>query len=276
MTPLSYPEAAAALPLTTIAGAIVGVLRILATTLLVAVGTVVLLLSALIPGRIRDARPAMWMSVWISRAFVAISGIRLDARGADALRAHRGFVFFNHVSYMDICVLLSVRPVRFLAASGVRKLPGIGWMATAVGTVYVDRGADSSREDARQRMKAAVERSPTPIALAPEGGVRHGPMVSPFRHGAFEVARDAEADILLAVIDFVPRGRAAWLDGESLISAYWRLAARTTPLVARIQALPPASGVIAAPPEAATASEARMDEALVRLWREDAAPEAVL
>ncbi|OZC03066.1 lysophospholipid acyltransferase family protein [Rubricoccus marinus] len=270
MTPLPYPEAAATLPPTTFAGALLGVLRLLATILLVAVGTVVLLLSALIPGRIQDARLAMWVSVWISRIFLAITGLKVDARGAEVLRAHSGFVFFNHVSYMDIVVLLSIRPVRFLATAGVRKIPGIGWMATAVGTVYVDRGEGSSREAARERMKAAVARSPTPIALAPEGGVRHGPLVSPFRHGAFEVARDADAEILLAVIDFLPRGRFAWLERESLVRAYWRLGARTTPVVARIVALPPASGVTVAPPEAAARSEARMDAALQSLWREDA------
>lgn len=266
--PLPYPDAAKRLPSITVSGALLGGIRVLLVGLLILAGLTILLIAALIPGRPGGARWSMWVSVWISRGFVLISGIRLRQRHPGALQDHAGFVFFNHVSYLDIVVLLACRPVRYLAASGVRRIPAIGWMARAVGTVFVNRGADASREQARADLRAAFERSRTPIALAPEGGVHHGPYVSPFRHGAFEVAAGAGADVLLVAIDFEPRGQAAWLPGESLIRAYWRLAARTQPLVARVVVIPPAGPVASPPPEAAAASEQRLNAVLERLWRE--------
>ena len=210
---------------------------------------------------------AMWVAVGICRLFVWITGIRMRGENLDALRAHRGFVFFNHVSYVDVIVILAVRPLRFLATVGVRRMPAIGWMARAVGTVFVHRGEGASREAARGDLHAAFERSPTPIALAPEGGVGHGPYVQPFRHGAFEVASGVGAEVLLVALDFWPRGRAAWLPGENLVRAYWRLAARTEPVDARIVALPPAAPVPRAPAVEAAEAERRIDAALARLWR---------
>lgn len=265
--PLPYPVAAERLHSPTAFGALVGAIRVVMTLVLIVVGLVVLLSAALIPGRPGGARWSMWVSVGISRLFLLLSGIRLRQRHAEALRAHRGFVFFNHVSYLDVVVVLACRPVRFLAASGVRRLPAIGWMARAVGTVFVNRGADASREKARDGLRQAFDRSPTPIALAPEGGVRHGPYVSPFRHGAFEVAADAGGEILLVALDFEPRGRAAWLPGESLIRAYWRVAAHTRPLTAHVVAILPAAAVTTPAPEAASEAEQRINAALDGLWR---------
>ena len=269
--PPPYPEAAARLPKTTASGAILGAVRVVAVSVVIVLGLPVLLVAAVLPGRPGGARASMWAGLALCRAFLWLTGVRLDVRNRDAMRRARGFVFFNHVSYLDILVLMAVRPFRFLATAGVRKIPFIGWMAQGAGTVFVERGKDASRKAAREHMTRAYHRSPTPIALAPEGGVQHGPGVAPFRHGAFEVASGAEAPVLLVALDFEPRGRAAWLPGESLIRAYWRLAARTSPLCARVVALPPAAIPNEAPEAEAAAAEARVEAALDGLWRESAA-----
>ena len=269
--PLPYPEAAAALPPTTAAGAALGALRVLAVLLLILLGTPAMLLAALVPGRPGGARPAQWVSMLLSRLFLAASGVRHEVQAPEALRAAGGFVFFNHVSYLDIMAVLAVRPLRFLATAGVRRLPLVGWMAQAAGTVFVARGKDESRRAARESLARASALSPTPIAMAPEGGVQPGPGVAPFRHGAFEVAADAGAPVLLVALAFEPRGRAAWLEGESLLRAFWRLAARTERVTARVVPLPP-EAIPSGPPEAEAAqAEARVDAALAGLWRRGAA-----
>ena len=261
----SYPDAARAMNPPGAAASALGVARCVATVLLLVVSLVPLGLAALVPLRWRGERLAMWVPGLISRSFLAISGLRLDVRHAEALRDLRGFAFFNHVSHLDIPVLLAVRPFRFLATAGVKKIPVIGWMARAVGTVFVHRGNEESRAEARLHLHRAFRRSPTPIALAPEGGVNPDADLRPFRHGAFEVARDAQAPVLLVALEFEPRGPAGWLEGESLLHAYWRLAARTEPTVAHVVALPPPRPVTGPPAEASDAAEVRIRSALAAL-----------
>ena len=197
----------------------------------------------------------------IARAFCRAMGLRLSVHGVEALRAHTGFVFFNHVSHLDIPVVMALRPVRFLATAGVRSLPAIGWMARAVGTLFVRRGDPSSRTEARADLAEAYRQSPLPVAVAPEGGVRPGPLPDAFRHGAFEVVRDLGARVLLVAVTYEPRGTAAWLEGESLVRAAWRLASHRGGATAHVDVLAPARPVD--DPEAeADAAQARVAEAL--------------
>ncbi len=215
----------------------VGALRVGATIGLAVVGLIALLVAALVPGPRATVRPVERVAVLVARACLWIAGIRRETTGAEALRAHDGFVFFNHVSYIDPVVLVAAAPMRFLSTQGVRRLPLIGPMATALGTIYVNRGRDESRAAAREALREAVRQSPVPVALAPEGQIGPGDGVLPFRHGAFEVAAEAEAPLLLVGLRFRPHAYVLWRDGEWLLQAYWRLCARTEPLVATLAVL---------------------------------------
>ncbi|HEX9952381.1 MAG TPA: lysophospholipid acyltransferase family protein [Rubricoccaceae bacterium] len=245
---------------------LLGVLRVAGVLALLAVGTVVLLVAALLPVRPRGVRLAVHVAVGISRLFISLTGIRLVVEGRETLRAHRGFLFFNHLAWLDPIALMAVTPVRFLATQGVRRIPFVGWIAAAIGTLFVNRGRDESREAARGALRAAVAQSPLPVALAPEGGIGPGPGVLPLRHGAFEVAQDADADVLLVALAFDPPGYAVW-EHETLVGPLWRLCARTGACTVRITAL--GAPVETRPPGGATAqalaaeATARFDAALV-------------
>ncbi len=217
-------------------GVVVGLGRVVATAGLLVVGAIAIVASAPF-GTAGRVRPAERAAQSLCRCLLAVAGIRLGVRGRERLASHRGFVFFNHLSYLDPLVLLAAAPMRFLATAGVRRLPLIGWMATALGTLYVERGHGASRESARGALCRAVRRSPVPVGLAPEGRIGPGPEVQPLRHGAFEVAAEAQASILLVSLQFDPYGHAAWLDGEWLLRAYWRLCARTRPVHATLRVL---------------------------------------
>ena len=241
----------------------VGAARVGATLVLAAVGTVVLGAAALVPWPRGRVRPAEWAAVGVARACLAIAGVRRETAGLGALRAHDGFVFFNHLSYLDPVVLVAAAPVRFLSTAGVRRLPFVGPMARALGTIFVDRGRGASRSAARDALRAAVHASPVPVALAPEGRIGPGPDVLPFRHGAFEVAADADAPVLLVALRYRPHPFVVWQDGEWVLRAYWRLCARTGPLTASLD-------VVGVAPEAgeaagrARAAEAVLNGAVVR------------
>ena len=214
--------------------AALGGVRVAAVVALLIVATPVLLLSALVPVRVGGVRLILRAGQAVCRAFLWVCGVRRVTDGAAELRAHCGMVFFNHPSFLDPLVLMAAVPVRFLGAAGVRRIPFVGPMAHAAGTLFVDRGDAESRAAARASMRAALADGAAPVALAPEGGIWHGPGVGPLRRGAFEVAADAQADVLLVALSYTDREHLRWDAGEWLLAPLWRLCARATPFVASL------------------------------------------
>ncbi len=66
-------------------------------------------------------------------------------------------------------LLVDILPTRFLAKAEVKQWPFIGWIGTAVDTVFVNRKDKTSREQARQSI-TALDHYP-PIVIFPEGGI---------------------------------------------------------------------------------------------------------
>ena len=245
------------------AAILLGVVRVAASLALLVGGTVAVLVAAMLPARPDAARPVDHLVRALCRALLAVAGVQRATAGLDRLAHHRGFVFFNHSSYLDPLVLVAATPMRFLATAGVRRLPFVGPMATALGTIYVHRGQGPSRAAARRDLREAVRRSPVPIALAPEGRIGPGPQVQPLRHGAFEVAADADAPIVLVALRFEPAPYAAWQDREWLLRAFWRLCARTTPVTASLTILGKVKpGTVADSPTRAREAEQVLNRAL--------------
>lgn len=219
---------------------LVGTVRMVSVLVLAAGGAFAVPLAALVPLRVRGVRPALWVAVALARLFVLLFGIRLRCADPGVLRRHEGLVFINHLSYLDPVVVEALAPVRFLSTAGVRRLPFIGWIARAIGTVFVDRKDEESRAASRRALIAdLVERPCPPIVIAPEGQIGPGDRVLPFRHGALAVAREAGVAVLPVVLHFAPLDAVAWLTDEWLLRAVWRLAARTTPFTATVTLLPP-------------------------------------
>ncbi len=210
-----------------------GRLTLMALALLA--GAMAILLTGWIPWHVRGVRLGAWPTRWLARVFLRLFAVQVAAPEAQTLVRHRGFVLCNHQSYLDIVLLVSLVPVRFLAKAEVRRYPVIGWIAWAVGTVFVDRRDRDSRLRARERL-ARARRYP-PVVIFPEGGIATEPGLQPFRHGAFEIAARGETPILPCVIIYEPAPVARWGD-ESLPAALWRLARHPRPLQARLVVLP--------------------------------------
>ena len=208
----------------------VGACRMAAAAGVLLAGAVAVTAAALWPTAPGRTRPAQRLGTVLARALLAAAGVRVRTDSRGALAQHRGFVFYNHVSYLDPVVLAAVAPMRFLATAGVRRLPVFGPVATALGTLYVHRGQSASRAAARRALVRSVRQSTVPVALAPEGQIGPGPGVLPFRHGAFEVAAQADVPVHLVALRFTPPAYTAWGDGEPLPRAFWRLCARTGPV----------------------------------------------
>ena len=133
---------------------------------------------------LRDAATRRW-----SRRLLAICNVRVEeAPGVPALE-HALFVA-NHISWLDIFVINSLHPCRFVAKAEIRAWPVVGWLAAAAGTVFIARG---NRRELRHIFKGIVsvlgqgER----VAFFPEGTVAQQGSVLPFHANLFEAAIDA-------------------------------------------------------------------------------------
>lgn len=131
----------------------------------------------------------MLIQSW-SHKLVTICGIKVEQRpGAPALE--HAMIVANHVSWLDIFVINSLLPCRFVAKSEIREWPVLGWLADMAGTVFLARG---SRRDLRTIFKSLVERlhAGERVAFFPEGTTATQGTVLPFHANLFEAAVDAK------------------------------------------------------------------------------------
>ncbi|MBX7213850.1 MAG: 1-acyl-sn-glycerol-3-phosphate acyltransferase [Thermoflexales bacterium] len=201
--------------------ALAGALRFGLAMVMLLIFTVIILLTAWMPIEVRGVRLAAWLTTAAARLAMLIFGVRYRCVDAEAIRRHRGFVFANHTTYFDILALVHVMPLRFLAKSGIRKLPLIGAVAAAIGTVFVDREQKASRAEARRQIGDAP--AYPPLALFPEGGIGKPGGLQPFRYGAFEISAAFCKPFLPVVIQYSHPMLFHWGD-ESLWHALWRVA----------------------------------------------------
>ncbi len=100
----------------------------------------------------------------------------------------------NHVSWLDIFVINSLQPCRFVAKSDIRDWPLIGWLCEKAGTIFIARGR---QRDVRRIYEGLVEsiHAGDRIAFFPEGTTSAQGQVLPFHANLFEAAIEAKAPI---------------------------------------------------------------------------------
>jgi 1-acyl-sn-glycerol-3-phosphate acyltransferase len=158
------------------------------------------------------------------RSFLLTLRVQVDVQNPEKIVQHQGFLFPNHVSFIDPLALMALVPVRFLGKAEIRSWPLLGWIASAIDTVWVARGSKESRSQARSAL-LDVPRTP-PIALFPEGGIHPtGLLLNPFRWGAFEIAINSQVPYLTCAMIYEQRDLVFWGD-ESLMTVVWRVASR--------------------------------------------------
>jgi len=165
---------------------------------------------------------------WAARMLV-ILGIRVVSRGrAPNVRAGGAMLVSNHVSWLDIHVLHSLLPVRFISKAEVRGWPVIGWLAEQVGTVFLVREKKSDAMRVNQVMANHL-RDGDLLALFPEGTTSDGREVLPFYPSLFQPAVEARAQIWPARLRYLdgegnPSEAAAYYGGMTLAESLWRVA----------------------------------------------------
>ena len=136
------------------------------------------------------------------RLFLRLFSVRIVERGRPA-GGRPTLVLVNHVSWLDIPVIGSLRPLSFIAKSEVAAWPVVGVLARLQRTVFIDRGrrkatAEVNREVARRLVQGDA------IVLFAEGTTGDGNRLLPFRSSLVGAARAALADPGLGRIALQP------------------------------------------------------------------------
>jgi 1-acyl-sn-glycerol-3-phosphate acyltransferase len=174
---------------------------------------------------------AQHVSTW-AQSFLKILDVRLHTTGS-AVRSGPLLVVANHISWLDILVMLAVQPVRFVSKREIKAWPLIGWLATNAGTLYIER---ASRRDAMRvvhQIAAALtvtdDLQPSIIAIFPEGTTSDGSVVLPFHGNLIQSALSAGAPVQPVTLRFLDADTGtisltpAYIDDDTLISSVWRL-----------------------------------------------------
>jgi len=155
---------------------------------------------------------AAWLHRWCQFA-CRVLGLRVTTRGTIP---SCGLLVSNHLSYLDIVILSSIRPCVFVAKRDVASWPLFGWLANAAGTVFVDRDRKFATPKSIDVIQATMTAGLV-VVLFPEGTSSDGSTVLPFKSALLESAVEVRCPIAAASIDY------ALSDGSVADEVcYWR------------------------------------------------------
>ena len=174
---------------------------------------------------------------------LAILKVRLKVSGRPpTVHAGGALLAANHVSWLDIYLLHSLLPARFISKAEVRGWPLFGWLAEAVGSVFLVREKKSDAMRVNQLMAEHLRQGDC-LALFPEGTTSDGSGLQPFFSSLFQPAVDAGAQVWPVYIRYLRQdgsrcAEAAYCDAMSL-GASLRKVLRLKVLQAEVHFLPP-------------------------------------
>ncbi len=165
------------------------------------------------------------ISRW-SKSLLQVMNIRVKIIG-DKPDSHAAGVTFvgNHISWIDIHVLNSVRAVRFISKAEVREWPVFGWLAAKANTLFIDR---TKKHDTGRIVEIATNSLIAGDCLCyfPEGTTTDGTELKVFKGSLMQAAINAQKPIWPFTIRYPsPDGSAntdlAYYGEMTLLESIW-------------------------------------------------------
>ncbi|MFD5537338.1 lysophospholipid acyltransferase family protein [Streptomyces sp. NPDC127079] len=202
-----------------------------------AVVALMLTAIALLPlgGRI----PAEWVRRFC-RLLVRAAGVRVRLTGS-APGTGGVLLVANHISWLDIPLLASVRPARMLAKQEIRTWPVAGTLVAGAGALFIDRDRLRALPGTVARIAGALRDGAAVVAF-PEGSTWCGRAQGRFRRAVFQAALDAGAPVQPVRLRYrLAAGGAstvpAYVGQDTLLASLWRVVS-TRGLVAEVDVRP--------------------------------------
>lgn len=100
----------------------------------------------------------------------------------------------NHISWFDIPVLASQKPLHFLSKAEVRAWPVIGWFTAKAGTLFIQRGVTGAAENSLNEITSCLKDGGS-VVVFPEGTTTDGSSLRNFHGRLLQAAINAQVKI---------------------------------------------------------------------------------
>ena len=211
------------------------------TFLIIWVGLGFLALLLISPLRTSNIKKKV-INYW-SKILLSLVRLRVICRGAkNELPAYPFIVVANHISWLDIFVLLSVLPVSFIAKIEIKNWFVLGNLVEMAGTIFIDRNRRKSiREVAKKIAQKSLDHKKS-YAFFPEGKTSPGKTIEKFHSGLFSLFFENQELTLLPVLikykkDDMFTEVCAYVDEMSLLESVFRII-KNPHLSAEVQIMP--------------------------------------
>ncbi len=124
-----------------------------------------------------------WFPVIFHRLLIWLLSIKIKHEGSQKKSKETNLFVCNHISYLDIPILGSTTPLRFVAKSEVKSWPIFGFLSKIAGTIFIKRLKSESvlQKNKILNLLSAGEK----ILIFPEATTSDGNRVLPFKSSAF-------------------------------------------------------------------------------------------
>ncbi len=194
-----------------------GAIRLFLRSVVFILLTISCTIVALIGGLIFGHRFALGTQQFWSVVMLKVFGVKTVLHGD---KPQVGLMMSNHQSYIDIWIIPKYAITVFVAKAEVKKMPLVGWGASAVNTVYVDRSSKESRSKTKDEILNRISKGRS-VIIFPEGTTGDGNGLLPLKPGMFHVAANNGFPIIPAAI-FYENSDLAWVGDDNMAGHFFR------------------------------------------------------
>ena len=163
---------------------------------------------------------------WWSGKLLRVLGVRLESPGPQSPAPR--LITANHISWLDIAAMHAVMPeARFVSKADIATWPLVGSLATAVGTLYIER---ASKRDALRVVHKTAEAlaAGETVAVFPEGTTGPGYPLLPLHGNLLQAAISTHTPLQPVVLRWHQPGQpyseaAQYIGQMSLMESLWRI-----------------------------------------------------
>jgi 1-acyl-sn-glycerol-3-phosphate acyltransferase len=167
------------------------------------------------------------LRIW-SRQLLEILDIGIRTEGQWPAHGEGGYLIVaNHVSWLDIFVLNTVYPSRFIAKAEVRSWPLIGWICKRSNTIFIERAIHQDTATVNRHISTLLNQGVC-VGLFPEGTTTDGNQVGHFHSAHIQPAIDAGAKLCPIALRYQGESgeqsyTAAFTGDTTLFQSIWRI-----------------------------------------------------
>jgi len=139
-----------------------------------------------------------WLPVIFHKLLIWLLSIQIDLEGEIDTSNNSNLYISNHLSYLDIPILGSTFPMRFVAKSEVEVWPLFGFLAKLGRTIFIGRNRSDSLDQKIKIFKSLS--SDEKVFIFPEGTTSDGNRVLDFKSSSFSALEGQNFSIQPIVI----------------------------------------------------------------------------